>query len=416
VVEARELEGLADFLRPPRIATLLPAAERGPVAIVNTSRWRCDAFLVTRDGVTTFPLPSLTLREATQRADRYLSVLSAAEAAEIQYIQAQTVAPGETPRDTARRQLIAGRVAEHAHERVDTMLRGLNEWMWDTFAGGILDELGFAATPRGEAIWPRMWWCPTGPLSVLPLHTAGYHHHDREDETAELRTVIDRVVSSYTPTLRALLEARRPDARPAHEHHDFDRLLFVNVPNLPGQVPIHNAAEQSALFDAFPDNRRTVLDRDEATPEAVSAALPKYRWVHFSCHGDQDLNDPVRGGLQLRDGTLTVEMIASGQFHGDFAGLSACKTAVGGLALLDEAITLGSALHYTGYRHVVAALWSVDNKASAEVFGYLYRTIATDGRLIPDQAPRALHEVIRRMRDRRPDWPHLWTPFTHIGP
>jgi hypothetical protein len=35
--------------------------------------------------------------------------------------------------------------------------------------------------------------------------------------------------------------------------------------------------------------------------------------------------------------------------------LSACKTAVGGVDLLDEAITLAAALHYTGYRNVVAA-------------------------------------------------------------
>jgi CHAT domain-containing protein len=40
---------------------------------------------------------------------------------------------------------------------------------------------------------------------------------------------------------------------------------------------------------------------------------------------------------------------------------------VGGVDLLDEAITLAAALHYTGYRHVVAALWSVDNRTS-EIF------------------------------------------------
>ena len=64
---------------------------------------------------------------------------------------------------------------------------------------------------------------------------------------------------------------------------------------------------------------------------------------------------------------MTIADITEGRFHGDFAGLSACKTAVGGVDLLDEAITLAAALHYTGYRHVVAALWSVDNRTS-EIF------------------------------------------------
>jgi len=138
--------------------------------------------------------------------------------------------------------------------------------------------------------------------------------------------------------------------------------------------------------------------------------------VHFSCHGDQDLANPSQGGLLLRDGVLTVADITTGRFRGDFAGLSACKTAVGGVDLLDEAITLAAALHYTGYRHVIAALWSVDNRASAEVFSNLYSAIAANGRLAPDLAPAALHEVVRRMRDRQPDWPHRWTPFTHMGP
>jgi CHAT domain-containing protein len=73
----------------------------------------------------------------------------------------------------------------------------------------------------------------------------------------------------------------------------------------------------------------------------------------------------------LHDGMLTVTDITARQFRGDFAGLSACKTAVGGAELFDEVMTLAAALHYTGYRHVAAALWSVDDATSAAVFGAL---------------------------------------------
>ncbi|MET7878878.1 CHAT domain-containing protein [Micromonospora profundi] len=374
---------------------------------MNVSRWRCDLIVVRRDGVTTSPLPRLTLREATLWADRYLTVLQIAEAADLQVARADR-GSGESARDVARRRLYAARALEKAHQRADSMLADLQQWMWDTFAGQIVDELGFTATPTGAVdTWPRMWWCPTGPLTVLPLHTAG----SRGEHGS---SVLDRVISSYTPTLRALLQARQRDETPAAPAQD--RLLFVDVPDLPGEVPIDNTAEREALFAAFPPQRRTVLCRGEATPVAVQAALAQHRWAHFSCHGSQNLQDPTRGGLQLSGGTLSIEAIAAGRFRGDFAGLSACKTAVGGLALLDEAITLASALHYTGYRHVIAALWSVDNQASAEVFGSLYGSIATSGSLEPNRAAAALHEVVRRMRDREPDWPHRWTPFTHIGP
>ena len=276
----------------------------------------------------------------------------------------------------------------------------------------MLDELCYTQTPGGEAAtWPRVWWCPTGPLTILPLHTAG-RHLDRRGG----RTVLDRVVSSYTPTLRALVESRRRNDEQDTASRDLDRLLFVDVPDLPDLVPIDNFAERAALLRAFPEDRHRVLSTPEATTEAVQAALAEHRWVHFSCHGDQDLANPSQGGLRLRDGVLTVADITTGRFRGDFAGLSACKTAVGGVDLLDEAITLAAALHYTGYRHVIAALWSVDNQASAEVFSSLYDAIAANGQLAPDRAPAALHEVVRRMRDRQPDWPHRWTPFTHMGP
>jgi hypothetical protein len=406
----RELDGFEDFLRPPPLETLLPAAARGPVVIVNVSRWRCDALIVHTGGVTTRELPGLALDDVTSRTERYLSVLQTAEEADLRNVQARLPLTGEAPRAAAHRQRRAAREVEEAYARVDEMLSELQRWMWDVIAEPVLTTLGYDRTPDGpSATWPRMWWCPTGPLTLLPLHTAG-HHETREAG----RTVLDRVVSSYTPTLRALLEARKTGAD--IDDRGLDRLLFVDVPDLPGAMPIDNSAERDALFAAFPPDRRTVLGTEVATPAAVRAALPRHRWVHFSCHGDQDLADPSQGRLRLRDGGLTVASVATDRFRGDFAGLSACKTAVGGIDLPDEAITLAAALHYTGYRHVIAALWSVDNQASAEVFSNLYRAIAADGRMEPDRAPAALHEIVRRMRDRRPDWPHRWTPFAHTGP
>ncbi|MGD9525607.1 MAG: CHAT domain-containing protein [Pseudonocardia sp.] len=415
VEQVRRLDGFEDFLRPPRLENLLPAAAHGPVAIINVSRWRCDALLVRPGGVTAQPLASLSLADATDRANDYLAVLHDAELADLEHVQAQVAVPGESAHGAARRRLKADRAVEAAHERVDTMLHDLQDWMWRTIAEPVLEALGFTATPGGDpATWPRLWWCPTGPLTLLPLHTAGDHVGAVGGDTPA-RTVLDRVVSSYTPTLRALLEARRPDD-PQGPARGRDRLLLVDVPDAPGQIPLDTTTERAALLAAFPEGRRTVLDRDAATRAEVRAALPEHRWVHFSCHGDQDLKDPSRGGLVLRDATLTIADVTEGRFHGDFAGLSACKTAVGGVDLLDEAITLAAAMHYTGYRHVVAALWSVDNRTSSEVFADLYRTIATDGRIEPDRAPAALHRVVREQRDRHPAWPHRWTPFAHTGP
>ncbi len=84
-----------------------------------------------------------------------------------------------------------------------------------------------------------MWWCPTGPAAVLPLHAAGRHRHpstqfqhDAMGEKAALAdTVAGRVISSYTPTLTALTQARARSA-PGRV-----RQLAVGVPKAPSYAP-----------------------------------------------------------------------------------------------------------------------------------------------------------------------------------
>lgn len=95
------------------------------------------------------------------------------------------------------------------------------EWLWDHITGPILSHLGYCASH--PAAWPRVWWCPTGPLTLLPLHAAG--HHGTGD------AVYDRVVSSYTTTLRA--HARACAAEPAPPEREG--MLIVSVPNTPRQ-------------------------------------------------------------------------------------------------------------------------------------------------------------------------------------
>lgn len=411
VAQVRGLDGFHDFLRPPPLETLLEAAADGPVVVVNVSRWRCDALIVRTESVSVRPLPDLTLEEAARRAGEYLTALTAVDYAAT--LAHDALGSGNGDRESGRRQLAATRALRSSLAHVDVLLPELQEWMWRAVAEPVLKDLGLDKTPTGPTKdWPRLWWCPTGPLSVLPLHAAG--HHD-DPPGRHRRTVLDRVVSSYTPTLRALLAARGGAGGDSEEVAEEARLLLVSLDDTPGQLPLDGSRERAALR-AVPAGRRTELSGPAATRPAVLAALAHHRWVHFSCHGDQDLRDPSRGGLQLADAMLTVADIGDGRFHGDFAGVSACKSAVGGIDLLDEAITLAAALHYTGYRHVVATLWTVDDAVSSEIFTSIYEQIVVDGDLHPQDAAVALHDAVRRRRDADPGSPRSWTPFTHIGP
>jgi CHAT domain-containing protein len=116
-----------------------------------------------------------------------------------------------------------------------------------------------------------------------------------------------------------------------------------------------------------------------ATRRQILQALPAHRFAHFSCHGLESPLDPRQAGIFLQDGLLSVRDIAAARFTGEFAFLSACKTAVGVARLPDEAMSLAAALHYTGFRHVVATQWSVYDSIASDVSRLFYREAIVDG-------------------------------------
>lgn len=80
---------------------------------------------------------------------------------------------------------------------------------------------------------PRVWWCVTGPLTFLPIHAAGIYN---ENTTGSGFNISDYVVSSYTPTLNAIINATG-----SHKaSQTFQGLLAVCQQNTPGQSPLPN--------------------------------------------------------------------------------------------------------------------------------------------------------------------------------
>ncbi|MES5818807.1 CHAT domain-containing protein [Streptomyces sp. RG80] len=378
----RRQDGFASFGLPPSAAELRRAARDGTVVVLNVTFARGDALLVTSDGVTAVPLPELTLLNGMEAA------------ATLQECAHDAMDPDDTVRTRAQKEL-----------------SGILAWLWETVAEPVLTALGHDRTPAGDR-WPRVWWVPCGPLSWLPFHAAG--HHDGSG-----RAVLDRVVSSYSPTVRALRHARRPvPAGPAP-----GRPLIVAMPDTPGQPPLDFAPDEVDVFREHMDGA-TVLLAPERPPtrDEVLGLLPGCPVAHFACHGDSFAEDPSQHRLLLHDhaaAPFTVEALASVRLeHARLAYLSACATAVSYDGVLaDEAMHLTSAFQLCGFRHVIGTLWPVVDDTAVDFAEAFYRALrpAPGQAPDPDRSPHALHTAVRALRAALPGSPSLWASHVHTG-
>ncbi|KAH8796745.1 CHAT domain-containing protein [Hyaloscypha finlandica] len=288
-----------------------------------------------------------------------------------------------------------------------------------------LEELGFK-NPISDNSWPR-----------LPLHAAGRH------ALGSTETVLDRVMSSYASSVKALIYGRRHHVRePAGPMSDHALLVAMHkTPGLStnGILPFA-AAEVEMLNDLCPSLQlrpvTPTLRKDDVLQHLQACTI-----FHFAGHGKSDQVDPSQSCLLLEDwetNPLTVGDLRDHRLQDNppFLGyLSACSTGANEAdRLADEGIHLVSAFQLAGFRHVVGTLWEVSDKHCVDVARVLYETMRDEG--MTDVAVcRGLHRAIRALRDGRiekeggarkgfyanPGAPekglvnNYWIPYVHFG-
>jgi CHAT domain len=382
----RARDGLEDFLAAPSAGQLRQYASGGPVVMVTAAWNRSDALIVTDDPacpVLPVPLPGLTKEMAEYQVGRLQAACDSLG--------------GDPPSATSG----------------ERDLHEILAWLWDAVASPVLAALGHTATPGDGQAWPRLWWCPVGTLALLPLHAAGHHR----DAGAAPRTVMDRVVSSYTATLRALAYSRQ-GSPPAGG--TAGPSLVVAMGDTPGADSLPGVEEEVAQLARLLPNAR-VLKGADATHASVTAALPEHRVAHFACHAITDLGNPAASRLLLHDHgerPLTYSDILRLPLRGaDLAYLSACATSGTSPRLADEAVHMTSAFQMAGYRHVIGTLWPVNDLAAVRIATDVYAHLAGDhpSGLDTDAAAVALHRATRSLRTDYLELPSQWAPYMHTG-
>ncbi|MFE3188417.1 CHAT domain-containing protein [Nocardia sp. NPDC059240] len=393
----RAMDGFESFAAPPAYEQLLAQAAFGPIVAFNISRHRCDALLLTTSGIDCLPLPLLTLASATDKVKAFTAALRAASY-------------GTTKDD---------------RQRAQQELQRVLEWLWDSAAGPVLDFLGCEPKSGPRDVGQRVWWIPGGLLGLLPIHAAGYHTGGSES-----RTVMDRVVSSYAPTIAALAHARQHP--PKTDTSTANRALIVAMPTTP-DVPgrLRHVLDEANLISTRlpgsitltePDDCSTTVPADMPTRTNVLNLLKICSIAHFACHGTSDPSDPSRSHLLLHDhaeSPLTVDTLTPVHLaHARLAYLSACNSArAANTRLIDEAIHLTSAFQLAGYPHVIGTLWAINDEFAVQIAKSFYTALTATADNSPnvDIAAHALHHAVRTVREMAPNIPSLWAAHIHVG-
>ncbi|ELU39123.1 CHAT domain-containing protein [Rhizoctonia solani AG-1 IA] len=384
LVQARKLPGFGNFLMPPSSIDLAQAARNGPVVVINCEENNCDALLIVpgRLNVTHIPLPNFTGTKA-QRIRLEME-------------------------NSSRSRRSSERGAERRPMQEEELgFENILSDLWYDIVNPVLDFLGYTKnTDETAKNVPHITWCPTGAVSFLPLHAAGDYNQPQS-------RVFDHVISSYTPTLTALLGSSLGTL------NRDSRVLVVGQEATPGHQRLPGTVKELECVTGHLKGRvkHSELLGSQATTVAVLDAMEQHDWVHLACHAHQNVQNPTESGFFLHDGTLNLESINRRFFKNKgLAFLSACQTATGDEKLPDEAIHLASGMLMSGYSSVIATMWSVYDDDAPLVADKVYGRLMKDGKLGSGEAGKALHYAVAELRDKVGEKNFSrWVPYIHIG-
>ena len=270
--------------------------------------------------------------------------------------------------------------SEGAADTWASMLDDLLRWCWTAAIGPVLDALPTSID--------RIVMIAAGPLGFVPLHAAWTD--DRARPTGR-RYALDRAAFVYAPNATALAAAER-----SIDTRKLGGLLAVENPSASSDLDLPTAA-----FEVAAARRRfaaaTVLRGDDADRSHVVQALPDASVVHLCCHGRAEIGSPLTSGVQLAGGDfLTLGDLLRLQLpRCRLVLLSGCETAVAGIRLPDEVVSLQSALLQAGAAAAIATSWSIYDTSATLVVARFYEAWRGEPAHDPPQALRMAQQWVR---------------------
>jgi CHAT domain-containing protein len=372
ISQIQALPGLDTFLTPPSFDTLRSAASHGPVIIINHCEWRSDIVILCHNSP-----PSLI----TTSNNFYARAIN---------FQDQLL--------NARKKGLDSYIYEET-------LRSVLKDLYDLVGVPVIKRLNELNVPEQS----RVWWCPTSVFCSLPLHAMGPIPSDGNSQ----RYFLDLYIPSYTPSLSALIEFRKPGPRAIGK----PSILLVARPD-------ENMPQASREMKAVQvvDTHVTTLFSTRATPTAVLAHLQDHPFTHIVCHGILEPGKPFDASFKLHNGKRLklLDILRSQLPRAEFAFLSACHTAeLTDESIADEVLHLAAAMQFCGFRSVVGTMWAMADIDGPDLARYFYESVfSSDRREVErynERTAEALRDGVKKLRRKGGITLERWVNFVHYG-
>ncbi len=197
---------------------------------------------------------------------------------------------------------------------------------------------------------------------------------------------IEDVTVSVAPSLATLA--------PSTAAPQSGRILLLGDPPAAGDAfpPLpHASAEIQAIRNRFPAARITIHTGRDATPDAYFASRPEsLSYIHFTAHAEANREAPLESAVILSPGArgfkLYARDVAAAALRAGLVTISACRSAGAKVYSGEGLVGFAWAFLRAGAHNVIAGLWDVSDRSTAELMARLYSGLASGE--VPAQALR----------------------------
>lgn len=199
--------------------------------------------------------------------------------------------------------------------------------------------------------------------------------------------------------------------------------LRAAVPDGLRFVPLKfSETEMSGILEQFGKEGRpaVALLRAEATEAAFKEQARQYRYLHLATHSFLDEANPALSGIAFaqpedggsEDGILYSPEIASLELNAELAVLSSCESGIGPLSEGEGPLSLSRAFLDAGVPNVLASLWKVYDRYTAEMMAPFYKE------LLKGESPAAAlrQAKLKMIRKKTTAAPRVWAGMVLFAP